>query len=125
VRIGLAGDDQRTLGLVDRTAGGLGAFTFQELSQGGRELTALAARLAMAEVLAAEQPDRALPLVLDDAVTNVDPERLRQVGFLLARAATRGVQVVFATCDVERAEGLRAHSVVKLARPNWDGAGPA
>lgn len=125
VRIGLAGDDQRTLGLVDRTAGGLGAFTFQELSQGGRELTALAARLAMAEVLAAEQPDRALPLVLDDAVTNVDPERLRQVGFLLARAATRGVQVVFATCDVERAEGLRAQSVVKLARPNWDGAGPA
>jgi hypothetical protein len=125
VRIGLAGDDQRTLGLVDRTAGGLGAFKFQELSQGGRELTALAARLAMAEVLAAEQPDRVLPLVLDDAVTNVDPERLRQVGFLLARAATRGVQVVFATCDVERAEGLRAHSVVKLARPNWDGAGPA
>lgn len=124
VRIGLVGDDQRRLGLVDRSAAGLGAFDFADLSQGGQELTALAARLAIAEVLAAEQPDRSLPLVLDDSVTNVDPERLRQVGFLLAHAATRGVQVVFATCDTERAGGLRAERVERLSAPTWNGAAP-
>jgi predicted ATPase len=75
----------------------------------------------MAEVLAAEQPDRMLPLVLDDSATNIDPDRLRQVGFLLAHASTRGVQVVFATCDTERANGLRAECVVRLPRPAWNG----
>lgn len=126
VRIGLAGDseDKRRLGLVDRSAVGLGTFDFVDLSHGGQELTALAARLAMAEVLAAEQSDGALPLVLDDSATNVDPERLRQVGFLLAHAATRGVQVVFATCDTERATSLRAESVLRLPRPTWNSAAP-
>lgn len=124
IRLGLDGETDRTLGLVDRTSQGLGAFAFRDLSHGGQELTALAVRLAMAEVLAAEQADRCVPLVLDDAVTNVDPERLRQVGFLLAHAATRGVQVVFALCDVERASWLRAERMVRLQRPEWGTSAP-
>lgn len=124
IRIGLDGETDRTLGLVDRTSQGLGAFAFRDLSHGGQELTALAVRLAMAEVLAAEQPDHCVPLVLDDAVTNVDPERLRQVGFLLAHAASRGVQVVFALCDVERASWLRAERTVRLPRPEWGTSAP-
>lgn len=124
IRASLDGEDSRELGRIDRTSVGLGAFAFRELSQGGRELTALAVRLAMAEVLAKEQPDGALPLVLDDAVTNVDPERLRMVGFLLAEAARNGVQVVFATCDVERAPGLRADRLVPLPRPAWGSSTP-
>lgn len=124
IRSALQGDDRRGLGRIDRSSVGLGAFDFDELSQGGQELTALAVRLAMAEVLAKEQPDRILPLVLDDAVTNVDPERLRSVGFLLAEAARNGVQVVFATCDVERAPGLRADRLVPLPRPSWGSSTP-
>lgn len=112
------GDDKKDgkLGTVDRAAVGLGAFDFAALSCGGKELVALAARLAMAEVLAAEQPDGCVPVVLDDAVTNVDPERAARLGYLLAHAAAHGVQVVVASCDTERLGQWLAGTVHTLAR---------
>ncbi len=118
VRIGFEDTGGGTsTGGVDRHAAGLGDHAFDELSHGTREFTGLAVRLALAEVLAAENPDRCLPVVLDDAAANIDPERFRQVGFLLAMAASRGVQVVFATCNVEEAPRLRGDEIVYLQRP--------
>jgi DNA repair exonuclease SbcCD ATPase subunit len=106
-----------TTGSIDRRAAGLDANSFGVLSHGAREFTSLAVRLALAEVLASEQADRCLPVVLDDAAANIDPERFRQVGFLLAFAASRGLQVVFATCNVDEASRLQADAVVPLRRP--------
>lgn len=125
-RIGLVGenDGERRLGLVDRAGVGLGAFDFQELSRGGQELTALAARLAMAEVIAAERADRGVPLVLDDSLTNLDPQRTRDVGWLLVEAARQGVQIVLATCDTERAQLLRPTRLVALPPPAFGAAPP-
>lgn len=116
-RLHLAGDKRDgKLGTVDRAGAGLGAFDFAALSCGGRELVALAARLAMAEVLAAEQPDGCVPVVLDDALTNVDPERAARIGYLLDHAAAHGVQVIVASCDTERVGQWLAGTVHTLAR---------
>ncbi len=109
-------DGKSRLGLVDRTAAGLGAFDFGDLSHGARELVALGMRLAMAEVIAAEQTDGCMPLVLDDAVTNVDPERIRQVGFMIGQATQRGVQVVLATCEMQRTAVFLAERTHVLSR---------
>ena len=119
VRLGFDEEGGKTsTGGVDRHGAGLGNHAFDELSHGTREFTGLAVRLALAEVLAAENPDRCLPVVLDDAAANIDPERFRQVGFLLAKAASHGVQVVFATCNVDEAPRLRGDDVVYLQRPS-------
>ena len=108
-----------TTGSINRRAAGLDEHSFAVLSHGAREFTGLAVRLAMAEVLAAEQKDGCLPVVLDDAAANIDPERFRQVGFLLALAASRGLQVVFATCNVDEASRLQGDGVVILQRPRF------
>jgi DNA repair exonuclease SbcCD ATPase subunit len=114
-QIGIEGDvGSQSVSIVDRSEAGLGAFHFETLSHGGRELVALAARLAMAEILAAERSDRVIPLVLDDSTANLDPQRLREIGFLLDSAASRGVQVILTTCDSERAPGLRGHVTLRL-----------
>ncbi|MDA0934723.1 MAG: hypothetical protein O3C51_14830, partial [Planctomycetota bacterium] len=106
----------RSLALVDRSAAGLGAFRFSELSHGARELVGLAVRLAMAEVMAKEQPDGCMPLVLDDAVTNVDSERLPRVGYMIGQATQSGVQVVLATCETKRTSVFLAEHVHLLER---------
>lgn len=107
--------DKGRIGSVDRAAAGLAAHPFEVLSCGGKELVALAARLAMAEVLAAERGE-SVPVVLDDALTNVDPTRAKRLGGMLAAAAAAGVQVVVASCDDQRIGQWLAGAVVHLAR---------
>ena len=102
---------------VDRTAAGLGAIEFARTSHGAREFNGLAIRLAMAEVLARSEDDQALPIYLDDAGANVDPERFRRVGFLLRLAAERGLQVLFATCNTTEASELAGDNLIRLDRP--------
>jgi uncharacterized protein YhaN len=54
-------------------------------------------RLAMAEVLAADHGG-CLPIVLDDAFANSDPDRVSALQRMLYRAAERGLQVIVLTC---------------------------
>ena len=73
------------------------AWGFEDLSGGTRELLAAAVRLAMAEVLAPAY-DGVLPVLFDDAFTNVDPSRgLRSMPCCSGPGA--GVQVLLLSCD--------------------------
>ena len=74
------------------------AWGFEDLSGGTRELLAAAVRLAMAEVLAPAY-DGVLPVLFDDAFTNVDPSRWAALNAMLQRARERGVQVLLLSCD--------------------------
>jgi hypothetical protein len=74
------------------------AWGFDDLSGGTRELLAAAVRLAMAEVLAPAY-DGVLPVLFDDAFTNVDPSRWSALNAMLQRARERGVQVLLLSCD--------------------------
>jgi DNA repair exonuclease SbcCD ATPase subunit len=94
------------------------AFSFEVLSGGTREQVAAALRLAIAEVLAADH-DGCLPVVFDDAFTNSDPERIRQLQRMLDLAATRGLQVIVLTCNPRDYSGFGAReiSLERAARP--------
>jgi len=83
---------------VARVAQGRMAFGFDDLSEGTREQVAMAFRLAMAEILARGRSDGCLPLVLDDAFANTDPERIKAVHRMLDVAAQRGLQVIVVSC---------------------------
>ena len=78
------------------------AHPFGLLSQGGREQLLLCLRLAVAEELAAEEPQ---VLVLDDALVNTDPARLERIHGLLESRADR-IQVLLLTCHADRYRGL-------------------
>ncbi len=70
---------------------------FGELSGGAQEQLSLLTRIGLAEVLAA---DGTLPLVLDDALINTDPERIRRIQRLLFRAADNLQIILFSCHDV-------------------------
>ena len=74
------------------------AWGFDDLSGGTRELLAAAVRMAMAEVLAPAY-DGVLPVLFDDAFTNVDPSRWSALNAMFQRARERGVQVLLLSCD--------------------------
>jgi uncharacterized protein YhaN len=100
---------------LDRSGAGLGVFPFESLSGGTREQVGVALRLAMAEVLAADH-DGCLPVVLDDAFANSDPERTRALQSMLYRAASQGgLQLIVLTSNPDHYSGLGAREVV-LAR---------
>ncbi len=84
-----------------RSAASGGTFLFSSLSGGAKEQVAAAFRLAMAEVLAQDEPDGCLPLVFDDAFTNSDAGRVDRLQRMLDRAATRGLQIIVLTCQPE------------------------
>lgn len=77
---------------------GIGRFTFSELSGGAHEQVGIALRLAMAEVLAKDHGD-SLPLILDDAFVNSDPDRVKKLHRMLYLAADHGLQVIVLTCN--------------------------
>jgi len=96
---------------LDRTNRRHGVHRFEQLSHGTREQVALALRLAMAELLAADHDGR-LPLVLDDAFTHADPDRLEKLKSLLYRAGAGGnLQICLLTCHPESYSGLSAGEV--------------
>jgi hypothetical protein len=81
------------------------AWGFESLSGGTRELLAAALRLAMAEVLA-QAYDGCLPVLFDDAFTNVDPSRWPGLRAMLQRAADQGLQLLLLSCDAAATAGL-------------------
>lgn len=109
-------EQQGFVGLrVDRSRRGAGTYAFAALSGGAREQVGMAMRLAMAEVLAAEH-DGCLPVVLDDAFANSDPERVRLLQRMLYRAAERGLQLLVLTCTPADYGALGAKEI-RLERP--------
>jgi DNA repair exonuclease SbcCD ATPase subunit len=85
---------------------------FGELSGGAQEQISLLTRIGLAEVLAA---DGTLPLVLDDALINTDPERIRRIQRLLFRAAEK-LQIILFSCHDVLFDGLGAEFVSQLSR---------
>ena len=100
---------------VSRERQGLGNFPFDSLSGGAREQVGVAMRLAMAEVLAADHGG-CLPIVLDDAFTNSDPDRVRLLHRMLYRAVERGLQLIVLTSNPDHYNTLGAKEV-RLTRP--------
>jgi chromosome segregation ATPase len=85
---------------------------FGELSGGAQEQISLVTRIGLAEVLAAEGT---LPLILDDALINTDPERIRRIQRLLFRAADN-LQIILFSCHDVLFDGLGAEFVRQLGR---------
>lgn len=93
VRIDASGEDgDRSLGLWSSAGGRLDAG---QLSRGTAEQLYLCIRLAAAEQLGRHAA--ALPLVLDDVLVDLDPDRAAALAACLADAATRQ-QVLVLTC---------------------------
>jgi DNA repair exonuclease SbcCD ATPase subunit len=85
---------------------------FDEMSGGAQEQISLLTRIGLAEVLAA---DGTLPLILDDALVNTDPERIRRIQRLLFRAAG-SLQIILFSCHDVLFDGLGAEFVRQLER---------
>jgi len=75
-----------------------GADDFEELSFGSREQMGLLVRLAVARLIADDEP---MPLVLDDVLTSSDRERFDAVADVLRQTA-KDVQIIAATCHEQR-----------------------
>lgn len=97
------------LQIVSRTAQGV-TVPFDSLSGGTREQLSLIFRLACSMIVA---KDGGTPLILDDALGYTDPERLRLMGAVLARAA-KECQVVIFTCVPDRYSNVGEATVVSL-----------
>jgi DNA repair exonuclease SbcCD ATPase subunit len=95
---------------INRPTLGDRSFSFDVLSGGTQEQTAVALRLAMAEILAAGH-DGCLPVVLDDAFANSDPGRVERIQAMLDHAAVHGLQVIILTCNPAEYSALGAHSI--------------
>lgn len=74
-----------------------------ELSSGTLSQLCLALRLAVAESVERDEP---LPVFLDEALTNSDPVRFREVVLSLAELAREGRQLFFLTADPDDARRL-------------------
>ena len=97
------------LQIASRTAEGV-TVPFDSLSGGTREQLSLIFRLACSMIVA---KDGGTPLILDDALGYTDPERLRLMGAVLAKAA-KECQVVIFTCVPDRYSNVGQATVVSL-----------
>ncbi len=113
------------LGFSDETFGDLrltrphwagSSFEFERLSGGAKEQTAVAVRLAMAEVLA-ESHGGCLPIVLDDAFAYSDPDRVARLQDMLFLASNRGLQVIVLTCTPTDYALLGGRALTLVGRP--------
>jgi len=95
-----------------------GALSFDALSGGTQEQVAAAVRLAIAELLAANN-DGTLPVVFDDAFANSDPNRIALLQRTLDLGARRGLQIIVLTCHSAYYTALGAQQVV-LGPPGTD-----
>jgi DNA repair exonuclease SbcCD ATPase subunit len=75
------------------------------LSDGTRAQLLLAARIAALEEL--EQGGEQLPICLDEALSNCDPVRFREIAGALLELVADGRQVIYATADPAEAEQWR------------------
>jgi DNA repair exonuclease SbcCD ATPase subunit len=97
------------LQIASRTAHGV-TVPFDSLSGGTREQLSLIFRLACSMIVA---KDGGTPLILDDALGYTDPERLRLMGAVLAKAA-KECQIVVFTCVPDRYSNVGQATVVSL-----------
>ena len=97
------------LQIASRTAKGV-TVPFDSLSGGTREQLSLMFRLACSMIVA---KDGGTPLILDDALGYTDPERLRLMGAVLAKAA-KECQVIIFTCVPDRYSNVGEATVVSL-----------
>lgn len=102
--------DESTLEVASRTQDGR-TIPFRSLSVGTQEQIAIIGRLACATIVA---PDGGVPVILDDALGNSDPERLAAMGEALA-AAGEQCQIIVLTSQPDRYEHVAAATVVRLA----------
>ena len=83
---------------------------FESLSGGTREQISLISRLACAMTVS---KDGGATLILDDALGYTDPERLKLMGAVLARAG-KECQIIILTCVPERYNNVGEATVVRL-----------
>jgi hypothetical protein len=98
------------LQIASRTSKGV-TVPFDSLSGGTKEQLSLIFRLACSMIVA---KDGGTPLILDDALGYTDPERLRLMGAVLAKAA-RECQVVIFTCVPDRYGNVGEATVVAMS----------
>lgn len=103
-------DINENLQIASRTSNGV-TVPFDSLSGGTKEQLSLIFRLACSMIVA---KDGGTPVVLDDALGYTDPERLRLMGAVLAKAA-KECQIVIFTCIPDRYGNVGQASVVSLA----------
>ncbi len=97
------------LGIVERAAGG-DTLPYALLSTGAREQLSLLTRVAAAELVSATE---GAPLILDDVLGYSDPDRLRVLGGILARAGA-ALQILILTSFPDRYRHLDGAHIVHL-----------
>jgi len=97
------------LQIVSRTVKGV-TVPFDSLSGGTKEQLSLIFRLACSMIVA---KDGGTPLILDDALGYTDPERLRLMGAVLAKAA-KECQIVIFTCVPDRYSNVGEATIVAI-----------
>ena len=102
--------DDLDLSVVNRTLDGR-TIPYKSLSIGAQEQIALISRLACATIVA---PDGGVPVIVDDALGNSDPQRLESMGAVLA-VAGRQCQIIVLTCQPDRYEHVGGARVVRLS----------
>lgn len=102
--------DEKTLEVTSRTLDGR-TIPYRSLSVGAQEQIAIIGRLACATIVA---PDGGVPVILDDALGNSDPDRLRAMGEVLAAAGEQS-QIIVLTCQPGRYDHVAAAKVVPLS----------
>jgi uncharacterized protein YhaN len=95
--------------IASRTANGV-TVPFDSLSGGTKEQLSLIFRLACSMIVA---KDGGTPVILDDALGYTDPDRLRLMGAVLAKAA-KECQIVIFTCVPDRYGNIGEATVVSL-----------
>lgn len=102
-------DINEDLQITNRTSKGI-TVPFESLSGGTKEQLSLIFRLACSMIVA---KNGGTPLILDDALGYTDPERLRFMGAVLARAA-KECQIVIFTCVPDRYGNVGDATVVAI-----------
>ena len=97
------------LSIASRTMDG-SSVPFESLSGGTKEQISLISRLACAMSVS---KDGGASLILDDALGYTDPERLKLMGAVLARAGQE-CQIIILTCVPERYNNVGEATVVRL-----------
>jgi DNA repair exonuclease SbcCD ATPase subunit len=102
-------DINEDLQIANRTLKGI-TVPFESLSGGTKEQLSLIFRLACSMIVA---KNGGTPLILDDALAYTDPERLRFMGAVLAKAA-KECQIVIFTCVPDRYGNVGEATVVAI-----------
>lgn len=75
-----------------------GRFAFDQPSTGARQQLGVLVRLAVARLIAREQPHPVFP---DDGLSDTDPDRFEAIGMIL-RTVARDMQIILTICHHDR-----------------------